>query len=73
MSVYVQQVLHMMETYLTSKFTRRADDQDERLRTNFVGERVVADRVGARSSELTGLAHELGQDREEERSSLART
>ena len=46
---------------------------DEWLRTDFVGERVVADWVGARRSELTGLAHELGQNREEERSSLART
>jgi len=72
-SVYVQHVLRMMETYLTSKLPRRADDQDERLCTDFVGERVVADRVGARRSELTGLAHELGQNREEERSSLAGT
>ena len=40
----------MLETYLTGKLARRADNQDERLRTDFVSERVVADRVRARRS-----------------------
>jgi hypothetical protein len=56
---------------LASKLTCRAYDQDERLSTNPVSERVVADWIRTRGGQLASLAHELGQDRNKERSSLA--
>jgi hypothetical protein len=56
---------------LAGELASRAHNQDEWLSTNTVGERVVANRVGARSSQLASLAHELGQDGNEEGTSLA--
>jgi hypothetical protein len=56
-----QQFVHG-SSYLASELASRADDQHKRLSTNAIRERVVADGVGTRGSELTSLAHELGQD-----------
>jgi hypothetical protein len=56
---------------LASKLAGGADDQHERLSADTVGRGIVAGRVRARSSKLTGLAHELGQDGKKESRSLA--
>jgi hypothetical protein len=67
-----QQFVHG-SSYLASELASRADDQHKRLSTNAVRERVVADGVGTRRSELTSLAHELRQDGDQEGSRLAGT
>jgi hypothetical protein len=69
--------VHRLEIHLVKdlagKLSSRADDQDKRLSTNTVRERVVADGVGTRGSKLTSLAHELGQDGDQKGSRLAGT
>lgn len=45
---------------LASQFAGRTSDQYQRLSADTVGEGIVSSRVGAGSSKLTCLAHELG-------------
>jgi hypothetical protein len=57
---------------LAGKLAGGADDQHQRLSADAVSGGVVAGWVGARCSKLAGLAHQLGEDGQEEGSSLAR-
>jgi hypothetical protein len=71
--MYVSHAVGKSKTYLAGQLASRTNDQDKRLSTDTVRERVVADGIRTGSSQLASLAHELGQDRDEEGSSLAGT
>lgn len=56
---------------LASQLSGGTNNEDKRLSTNLVGQRVVAGGVRARSCELASLAHQLGEDGDEEGGCLA--
>ena len=59
---------------LAAELTCRSDDEDEWLSTNRVGLSVEAvGQVGALGSKLLGLAHQLGETRDQEGGGLAGT
>lgn len=58
---------------LDGQLASRDDDDNQRLSTNLGGVEVNHGRVGTRSSELLGLAHQLVQDGDEVSGSLAGT
>ena len=57
---------------LCAKLTSGSDNEDQWLSTNTIVLLTLCN-VGTRSSELLGLAHQLGENRDEESSSLAGT
>lgn len=57
---------------LAGQLASWAHNEHKRLSADAVCERVVTRRVGPRSGELASLAHKLGQDRNQEGSSLSR-
>lgn len=56
---------------LARQLASGADDENERLGTNSVSQRIVSRRVGAGCRKLASLAHQLGEDGKQECSSLA--